>query len=126
MPRKARITPSQLKTLQEMGLKLEERPRKRRNAPQGAITSRMVWESLGPALEAPGAESEAGFTGDWPGAATHHLAKAIACPICGQDTKTMVQVLDGLKIGDPMCNICYVSTLPKSWKRGKAYEAMNE
>jgi len=121
MPRKARITPTQLKALKDMGLSVQDITRKRRKPLGREITARMVSESLGTSCGALGAESdEAGFTGDWPGAATHHLAKACPCPVCGQNTHTMVQTLDGLKIGDPQCEACHEKQLPPRRRHGRA------
>lgn len=108
-------------------IRVSEKEAKRLEALFGRQDAGSFSEALGelelPASEtredAPGGEKDS-WDEDWPGAATHHLSEAIACQGCGEKSFTLVQRLDGIKIGPPLCQTCYVNGLPARRRRGKA------
>jgi hypothetical protein len=172
MPRKARITPTQLRALKEMGFEVQNlsRPRKAKTrkgkrdggfgrdrgksseqrgtaAPSQPAKSHqcevpglhlrpsersgdVAAASEGvrdPDVSAVGGAADLGwFVGDWPGAATHHLAKACPCPVCGAESHTFVQTLDGLRIGNPQCEACHEKQLPPRRRHGRAARERRE
>lgn len=73
--------------------------------------------------EAPGDRCVTAET-SWPGAATHYLADPVRCQGCDRETVTLVQALDGLRVGPPLCPRCHVDGLPKRRRRGKAAEGL--
>jgi hypothetical protein len=108
MPRRVKVTPRQAKKLEEM------------LGSQEARTDVPLSQQLAQQHEAqkkPAAQ-------DYPDAATMHLAQPVAARGCGHLTRCIVIPCKPLNVGEPICEECYLKSLPPN-RRGRTNRERN-